>query len=654
MYEHTFPLKVEYKLKYLKEIIWEILRFSTLDVSFAPQNTQNYTRISSLERLKNFISFCESEVINVLINGEKESCNAEALIKELEDVLMFKIAKSNVTLDNGLGIMSGDGVTEKYLLQRAKALKCTFYLDIKDEKNSITKITEDYVYGFENIKYMPSVFNNRNINVAVIAVGEKSKKATQYLARSLKNFSRKKVYKVNCVLPDFLIACKSSYIKECASEFAPDDDNNIAILFNKRVGNNKYDRFKNISKTYSFSSYSDDIKNVSIISVGKRAEINGKLFVSYIKKIDRNFRKIHFPLNNILLMNIDKFNELDKFARENSCSILVSVERYLNYNFNEFDKKLRGEIYHNSNSGTEIEFSIVGIDTEKTVNDIKEMVDKEIYKRETFDVNIISLFTLYLIRDKIMDMLIKNKCRAIFEIDDQYYNPHHRNSYRSFIKKHIYNSFKVHINSSANEIVINELNKLINDTDKHSFLEVAGIGETFGLATSHVSKIEEKVKALSSNVFVFNGYKECIIKLSSEIADSNFLYNSNLSILKDTFNFTIIATGKECESCCKELKEFINATEIEVYKESREMIVNIRLGIHARPAAKLTQLCMNSSCFIEFKTDDMVVDPKSIMDLMMLSGVQGKRINVFVASNDHAECISTLDGISEILKEYEG
>lgn len=52
------------------------------------------------------------------------------------------------------------------------------------------------------------------------------------------------------------------------------------------------------------------------------------------------------------------------------------------------------------------------------------------------------------------------------------------------------------------------------------------------------------------------------------------------------------------------------------------------LGLHARPAAQLVRLASTFQSQIELVKDDMVVNAKSIMGVMMLAAEQGAAIRI--------------------------
>lgn len=75
-------------------------------------------------------------------------------------------------------------------------------------------------------------------------------------------------------------------------------------------------------------------------------------------------------------------------------------------------------------------------------------------------------------------------------------------------------------------------------------------------------------------------------------------------------------------------------------------IVNT-LGLHARAAASLVQTAQKYTAHIEITKDDMVVNGKSIMGLLMLAAAKGSRITVTAVGGDAEQA---MDGIGELIR----
>ena len=67
---------------------------------------------------------------------------------------------------------------------------------------------------------------------------------------------------------------------------------------------------------------------------------------------------------------------------------------------------------------------------------------------------------------------------------------------------------------------------------------------------------------------------------------------------------------------------------------SRELTIVNKLGLHARAASKLAQLCQNFSAKIILELEDKSADASSIMAIMLLAGGQGKIVKVTAQGED--------------------
>lgn len=66
------------------------------------------------------------------------------------------------------------------------------------------------------------------------------------------------------------------------------------------------------------------------------------------------------------------------------------------------------------------------------------------------------------------------------------------------------------------------------------------------------------------------------------------------------------------------------------------------LGLHARPAAQLVRLASTFQSQIELVKDDMVVNAKSIMGVMMLAAEQGAEIEIRADGEDAEKAVEEL------------
>ena len=69
---------------------------------------------------------------------------------------------------------------------------------------------------------------------------------------------------------------------------------------------------------------------------------------------------------------------------------------------------------------------------------------------------------------------------------------------------------------------------------------------------------------------------------------------------------------------------------------SRELVVQNKMGIHARPAAMIVRITNKFKAEVFVEKDGERVNGKSIMGLMMLAAGKGSKVN-FIASGSDAE-----------------
>ncbi|PLX78975.1 MAG: HPr family phosphocarrier protein [Desulfuromonas sp.] len=78
-----------------------------------------------------------------------------------------------------------------------------------------------------------------------------------------------------------------------------------------------------------------------------------------------------------------------------------------------------------------------------------------------------------------------------------------------------------------------------------------------------------------------------------------------------------------------------------------------RLGLHARAAAQLVQTANSFKSEVLVRKEDLEVNGKSIMGILMLAAPQGSRISISVHGEDEQEAIQALtelvnDGFGEM------
>ena len=75
----------------------------------------------------------------------------------------------------------------------------------------------------------------------------------------------------------------------------------------------------------------------------------------------------------------------------------------------------------------------------------------------------------------------------------------------------------------------------------------------------------------------------------------------------------------------------------------KELLIENRLGLHARAAAQIVKAASAYSSRITLIKDDLEVDGKSIMGIMMLAAAKGTNILVRVDGGDEAAALAGLE-----------
>ncbi len=74
----------------------------------------------------------------------------------------------------------------------------------------------------------------------------------------------------------------------------------------------------------------------------------------------------------------------------------------------------------------------------------------------------------------------------------------------------------------------------------------------------------------------------------------------------------------------------------------KEITLTNRLGLHARPAAMVVQLASKFKSEIKLKKEDVEVNGKSIMGVMMLAAEMGSKIFIRAEGEDEAQAVEAL------------
>ena len=75
--------------------------------------------------------------------------------------------------------------------------------------------------------------------------------------------------------------------------------------------------------------------------------------------------------------------------------------------------------------------------------------------------------------------------------------------------------------------------------------------------------------------------------------------------------------------------------------ERSARVVN-ELGLHARPAAQFVKLASTFACNIEVAKDDLTINGKSIMGVMMLAAEQGSTLTIRATGDDAEAALTAL------------
>ena len=75
--------------------------------------------------------------------------------------------------------------------------------------------------------------------------------------------------------------------------------------------------------------------------------------------------------------------------------------------------------------------------------------------------------------------------------------------------------------------------------------------------------------------------------------------------------------------------------------EREARIIN-SLGLHARPAAQIVRLAATFTSHIELEKDDLSVNAKSIMGVMMLAAESGSTLRIRADGEDEERAVSAL------------
>jgi len=79
----------------------------------------------------------------------------------------------------------------------------------------------------------------------------------------------------------------------------------------------------------------------------------------------------------------------------------------------------------------------------------------------------------------------------------------------------------------------------------------------------------------------------------------------------------------------------------------KQFIINNRHGLHARPAAQLVKIASRYKCDIRLSKEEMEINAKSIMGVMMLAAEVGSEITVRAEGEDEEQAVEALGDLIE-------
>jgi phosphocarrier protein HPr len=85
-----------------------------------------------------------------------------------------------------------------------------------------------------------------------------------------------------------------------------------------------------------------------------------------------------------------------------------------------------------------------------------------------------------------------------------------------------------------------------------------------------------------------------------------------------------------------------------MFKKDAEIINS--LGIHARPASMIVKVASTFDSKVELEKNNVRVNAKSIMGVLMLASEQGDKVTIIAEGKDEKEAVESLIKLIEIRK----
>lgn len=89
----------------------------------------------------------------------------------------------------------------------------------------------------------------------------------------------------------------------------------------------------------------------------------------------------------------------------------------------------------------------------------------------------------------------------------------------------------------------------------------------------------------------------------------------------------------------------MSARKTNEFAVTKELVVQNKLGVHARPAAMFVKTANRFECEIFVEKDGETVNGKSIMGMMMLAAGPGSKLQVHAKGQDAAQALVALEGL---------
>ena len=86
---------------------------------------------------------------------------------------------------------------------------------------------------------------------------------------------------------------------------------------------------------------------------------------------------------------------------------------------------------------------------------------------------------------------------------------------------------------------------------------------------------------------------------------------------------------------------------VRVIMQNRNFIIVNRLGLHARAAAQLVQMANQFSSDVVLIKDDIEVNGKSIMGILLLAAPKGTELTVTVEGEDEEQAMAVVAALIE-------